>query len=64
MASVKALAPLSTSSLSRRERAGVRGGSIKAGQGLQVLRVSNDDVLKETETVLFAILRPAGKEVV
>ena len=30
----------------------------------QVLRVSNDDVLKETEAVLFAILRAAGKEVV
>jgi very-short-patch-repair endonuclease len=33
-------------------------------QRLQVLRVSNDDVLKETEAVLFAILRAAGKEVV
>ena len=29
---------------------------------LQVLRVSNDDVLKNTEAVMFAILRAAGKE--
>jgi hypothetical protein len=29
-----------------------------------VLRVSDDDVLKETEAVLFAILRAAEKEVV
>ena len=29
-----------------------------------MLRVSNDDVLKETEAVLFAILRAAEKEVV
>jgi very-short-patch-repair endonuclease len=33
-------------------------------QRLHVLRVSNDDVLKETETVLLAILRAAEKEVV
>jgi very-short-patch-repair endonuclease len=31
---------------------------------LRVLRVSNDDVLTETEAVLIAILRAAGKEVV
>ena len=33
-------------------------------QRLQVLRVSNDEVLSETEAVLFSILRAAGKEVV
>jgi hypothetical protein len=33
-------------------------------QRLPVLRVSDDDVLKETEAVLFAILRAAEKEVV
>ena len=37
---------------------------LREQQRLQVLRVSNDDVLKETEAVLFAILRAAGKEVV
>jgi very-short-patch-repair endonuclease len=37
---------------------------LREQQRLQVLRVSNDDVLKETEAVLFAILRAAGREVV
>jgi very-short-patch-repair endonuclease len=37
---------------------------LREQQRLQVLRVSNDDVLTETEAVLFAILRAAGKEVV
>jgi len=37
---------------------------LRRQQGLQVLRVTNDDVLKETESVLLAILRAAGKEVV
>jgi hypothetical protein len=54
-----------------RERAGVRAVLIKEGHSprmrarrqIQVLRVSNDDVLKETEAVLIAILRAAGKEV-
>ena len=37
---------------------------LREQQRLQVLRVSNDDVLKDTESVLFAILRAAGREVV
>ncbi len=37
---------------------------LREQQRLQVLRVSNDDVLKEMEAVLLAILRAAGKEVV
>jgi very-short-patch-repair endonuclease len=37
---------------------------LREQQRLQVLRVSNDDVLKETEAVLSAILRAAGKEFV
>ena len=41
-----------------------RAAFLQEQQRLQVLRVSNDDVLKETEAVLFAILRAAGKEVV
>ncbi|MFI5456987.1 MAG: endonuclease domain-containing protein [Isosphaerales bacterium] len=41
-----------------------REAFLREHQRLQVLRVSNDDVLKETEAVLFAILRAAGKEVV
>jgi very-short-patch-repair endonuclease len=41
-----------------------REAFLREQQRLQVLRVSNDDVLKETESVLFAILRAAGKEVV
>jgi very-short-patch-repair endonuclease len=41
-----------------------REAFLREQQRLQVLRVSNDDVLKETEAVLFAILRAAGKEVV
>ena len=41
-----------------------REAFLQEQQRLQVLRVSNDDVLKETEAVLFAILRAAGKEVV
>ena len=41
-----------------------REAFLREQQRLQVLRVSNDDVLEETEAVLFAILRAAGKEVV
>jgi very-short-patch-repair endonuclease len=41
-----------------------REAFLREQQCLQVLRVSNDDVMKETEAVLFAILRVAGKEVV
>ena len=41
-----------------------REAFLREQQRLQVLRVSNDDVLMETEAVLFAILRAAGKEVV
>jgi very-short-patch-repair endonuclease len=41
-----------------------REAFLREQQRLQVLRVSDDDVLKETEPVLFAILRAAGKEVV
>jgi len=41
-----------------------REAFLREQQRLQVLRVSNDDVLKETDAVLFAILRAAGKEVV
>jgi len=41
-----------------------REAFLREQQRLQVLRVSNDDVLKETESVLYAILRAAGKEVV
>jgi very-short-patch-repair endonuclease len=41
-----------------------REAFLREQQRLQVLRVSNDDVLKETEAVLIAILRAAGKEVV
>ena len=41
-----------------------REAFLQEQQRLQVLRVSNDDVLKETEAVLFAILRAAEKEVV
>jgi very-short-patch-repair endonuclease len=41
-----------------------REAFLRKQQRLQVLRVSNDDVLKETESVLLAILRAAGKEVV
>ena len=41
-----------------------RGAFLRAQQRLQVLRVSDDDVPKETEAVLFAISRAAGKEVV
>ena len=41
-----------------------REAFLREQQRLQVLRVSNDDVLKETEAVLFAILRATGKEVV
>ena len=37
---------------------------LREQQRLQLLRVSNDDVPKEIEAVLFAILRAAGKEVV
>ena len=37
---------------------------LREQQRLHVLRVSNDDVLKDTEAVLFAILRAAGREVV
>jgi very-short-patch-repair endonuclease len=37
---------------------------LREQQRLQVLRVSNDDVLKEMESVMFAILRAAGREVV
>jgi very-short-patch-repair endonuclease len=37
---------------------------LREQQRLQVLRVSNDDVLTETESVIFAILRAAGREVV
>jgi len=39
-----------------------RDAFLREQQGLQVLRVSNDDVLNETEAVLIAILRAAGKE--
>jgi very-short-patch-repair endonuclease len=41
-----------------------RENFLREQQRLQVLRVSNDDVLKDTESVLFAILRAAGREVV
>jgi len=41
-----------------------REAFLREQQRLQVLRVSNDDVLKETKAVLFAILLAAGKEVV
>ena len=41
-----------------------REAFLQEQQRLQVLRVSNDDVLKETAAVLYAILRAAGKEVV
>ncbi len=41
-----------------------REAFLQEQQRLQVLRVSNDDVLKETKAVLLAILRAAGKEVV
>ncbi len=41
-----------------------REAFLRDQQRLRVLRVSNDDVLKETEAVLFAILRAAGREVV
>ena len=37
---------------------------LREQQRFQVFRVSNDDVLKETEAVLFVILRAAGREVV
>jgi very-short-patch-repair endonuclease len=36
---------------------------LREQQRLRVLRVTNDDVLKETESVLIAILRAAGREV-
>jgi very-short-patch-repair endonuclease len=39
-----------------------REAFLRDQQRLQVLRVSNDDVLKETEAVLIAILRAAGKD--
>jgi len=41
-----------------------REAILQEQQRLQVLRVGNDYVLKETEAVLFAILRAAGKKVV
>jgi very-short-patch-repair endonuclease len=41
-----------------------REAFLRDQQKLRVLRVSNDDVLKETEAVLYAILRAAGREVV
>jgi very-short-patch-repair endonuclease len=41
-----------------------REAFLREQQQLRVLRVSNDDVLKETEAVLIAILRAAGREVV
>jgi len=41
-----------------------REAFLRDQQRLRVLRVSNDDVLKETDAVLFAILRAAGREVV
>ena len=41
-----------------------REAFLQEQQRLQVLRVSNDEVLSETEAVLFAILRAAGNEVV
>ena len=37
---------------------------LRKQQRPRVLRVSNEDVLKETEAVLMAILRAAGREVV
>jgi very-short-patch-repair endonuclease len=39
-----------------------REAFLRERQRLQVLRVGNDDVLKETEAVLIAILRAAGKD--
>jgi very-short-patch-repair endonuclease len=41
-----------------------RKAFLREQQRLQVLRVSNDDVPKETEAVLIAILRAAGKDTV
>ena len=41
-----------------------REAFLREQQRVQVLRVSNDDVLRETESVLIAILRAAGREVV
>ena len=41
-----------------------REAFLRDQQRLQVLRVNNDEVLSETEAVLFAILRAAGNEVV
>jgi very-short-patch-repair endonuclease len=41
-----------------------REAFLREQQRLRVPRVTNDDVLKETESVLIAILRAAGKEVV
>jgi len=41
-----------------------REAFLRDQQRLQVLRVSNDEVLMETESVLFSILKAAGKEVV
>ena len=41
-----------------------REAFLRDQQRLRVLRVSNDDVLKETEAVLCAILRAAGRQIV
>jgi len=41
-----------------------RQAFLREQQRLHVLRVTNDDVLKDPEAVLFAILRAAGKEAV
>ena len=41
-----------------------RDAFLREQEGLQVLRVSNDDVLNETEAVLIAILRAAGNDLV
>ena len=92
MASVKAVAPLTTSSLSQGEGWGegrvdqtrtiaeneseetdpapeekpwvsLTLTKLQEQQRLPMLRVSYDNVLKETEAVLLAILRADGKEV-
>ena len=48
----------------REKEGSQREAFLREQQRLQVLRVTNDDVLKETEAVLFAILQATEKEVV
>ena len=70
---MRARLPLAHASAQQRPNSsascGPRSPSTPPTRGLgplprEVLRVSNDDVLNETEAVLIAILRAAGNELV